>query len=184
MLGVSPKKYYSKELAKKINGRELSLGEIGCYLSHVKIWQSMIDKKIPRIIVLEDDAALQKPFIDFVNNVDKLPKKKWDVITLKTYVELKPFGRKLFGHYKMAYSCRFMNCTGAYLITLSGAEKLLKKAFPIVRPVDGLMGRSNKFIHYYAIYPQDIVLLTDMKSDIWESEDYLLIQQVINPPPT
>ena len=41
-------KNYSKKQSLKMTGRELSLGEIGCYLSHVKIWEEMIEEEMQK----------------------------------------------------------------------------------------------------------------------------------------
>jgi glycosyl transferase family 25 len=45
---------------KTINsiGREMSRGEIGCVMSHLHIYQKMVDKDIRRAIILEDDIDI------------------------------------------------------------------------------------------------------------------------------
>ena len=51
--------YCNQEKAKQLYGRELLLGEIGCALSHKKIYQKIVDENIPYAVILEDDAIVE-----------------------------------------------------------------------------------------------------------------------------
>jgi len=51
---------YSKEEAIKNIGRELSSGEIGCALSHKKIYKKMLDENINQALILEDDVEFDQ----------------------------------------------------------------------------------------------------------------------------
>lgn len=42
-------------------------GEIGCTLSHIKIYQKILDNKIDWACILEDDAILDERFKEFIN---------------------------------------------------------------------------------------------------------------------
>lgn len=62
-----------KKIYKRYH-RMLSDGEIGCVLSHKKVYDYMIKNNIPKAIILEDDAILKNNFIDCYNellNFDK-----------------------------------------------------------------------------------------------------------------
>ncbi|EMD1656838.1 glycosyltransferase family 25 protein [Pluralibacter gergoviae] len=53
--------------------RYVSLGEIGCTLSHVKAYKYIINRSIPYCLILEDDVIFDKQFAEFVtcfNNSD------------------------------------------------------------------------------------------------------------------
>ncbi|MFZ5756988.1 MAG: glycosyltransferase family 25 protein [Pseudomonadota bacterium] len=52
------KRLYDDARARTRKGYSFSPGEIGCALSHLKIYQSMVDEGIPWALVLEDDALL------------------------------------------------------------------------------------------------------------------------------
>ena len=60
-------------LAKKILGRELSQGEIGCALSHKKAYQKCIDSKYEYSLILEDDVRLSKKLKEIIENEIQKP---------------------------------------------------------------------------------------------------------------
>lgn len=47
-----------RELFLKRNGRPLMIGEYGCYKSHLKAFQQLIDRGAPAALIIEDDVAL------------------------------------------------------------------------------------------------------------------------------
>jgi GR25 family glycosyltransferase involved in LPS biosynthesis len=53
---------YRPELHEPAYPFALKPGEIGCYLSHRSIWQEMVDKKIDRLLVVEDDIEFLPNF--------------------------------------------------------------------------------------------------------------------------
>lgn len=60
--------------------RPINDGEIGCALSHRKVWQRIVDEQLPYALVLEDDVTLDhalKPFLNCEDNYNK-----FDVINL------------------------------------------------------------------------------------------------------
>jgi glycosyl transferase, family 25 len=52
----------AKPLAAKmsLNVQEdfITAGELACFMSHVSIWQKMVDEQIPHLAVFEDDVYL------------------------------------------------------------------------------------------------------------------------------
>ncbi|MCL2440279.1 MAG: glycosyltransferase family 25 protein [Treponema sp.] len=71
--------YYDKEKAIKTY-KELSLGEIGCSLSHKFIWKKMVEENIERAVIFEDDVTI-KP--DFFNILEKLENIKINKLIVK-----------------------------------------------------------------------------------------------------
>ena len=61
--------------------RHLFKGEIGCVLSHFKIYQKMIEDNIEVACILEDDIELQKDFKEFLN-YENLNTVDWDLFYL------------------------------------------------------------------------------------------------------
>src|SRR5271165_2518493 len=55
---------YNRRLAVKQFGRPLCSGEIGCYTSHYKAWQSLVNSNDDQIIVFEDDVLVDWPIIN------------------------------------------------------------------------------------------------------------------------
>lgn len=51
------------------NKRVMTLGEIGCFLSHYKIWERMVDEGLEEVLVLEDDIKFEPFFkVNFNKN--------------------------------------------------------------------------------------------------------------------
>lgn len=129
--------YYCPKLNKKNYRRPLGLGEIGCYISHIKAWQTIVDRKLPCGLILEDDIVIEEGLADLAKELGRLP---------DTFDIVKFFNKKknpkivdsvdFAGKYKL---CRFKKIpigNYAQLISLSGAKKLLKTYEKFGRPVD------------------------------------------------
>ena len=66
------------------NNRKLTLGEIGCSLSHYNIYKTILKNKDEYAIILEDDAILVDNFYDKVNTIINNLKNNedWDMLYL------------------------------------------------------------------------------------------------------
>lgn len=158
---------YSIRDSLKSMGRELSNGEIACALSHIKIWNQLIDEKIERVLVLEDDALIGKALLGVLNCIESFPE-DWEYINFVTDWKLIPFGKPIHDIYRMARIKGTSNRSTVYLINYKGAEKLLKAAFPIRMPVDNLVGRTKYTdLRIYSIHPQ-VASFYNFESDIWK----------------
>ncbi|KAK9732200.1 Glycosyltransferase family 25 (LPS biosynthesis protein) [Popillia japonica] len=82
--------------------RAMTMGEIGCFLSHYNIWKEIVDKEYDSILVLEDDIRFE-PF--FRSKVQSLMQEvhqlgDWDLINgvkiQQSTSFLQPFSRFLF----------------------------------------------------------------------------------------
>ena len=120
-----------------LRGRELSRAEIGCFLSHYQIWESLAANKTEYALVLEDDTILNEHFAE-VTMAAASVNWRWDVILLSARKRYKvdrvlcelPHGRRLVRYNKRVGTAR------AYLITLGGAQKLLGVCRDISAPID------------------------------------------------
>ncbi|MGY6040675.1 glycosyltransferase family 25 protein [Aeromonas sp. AE23HZ002T15] len=134
-------------LAKKFCGHDLSLGEVGCAMSHIRIYEMMVAKNIERCVVLEDDIYLHSHFKSIVSKA--MSACQSDIIFLHHgKVKSWPWMQKMPEGYRLAKyispsrnSKRGIISTAGYILTLSGAKKLLSKAYPIRMPSDYLTGR-------------------------------------------
>lgn len=66
--------YSSSECIKNIN-REMSLGEIGCSMSHLKICREMVVKSIDVALIFEDDILISELAIPTIECI--LEKKRY-----------------------------------------------------------------------------------------------------------
>nr|PRJ00860.1 Glycosyltransferase family 25 (LPS biosynthesis protein) [Haemophilus influenzae]PRL80885.1 Glycosyltransferase family 25 (LPS biosynthesis protein) [Haemophilus influenzae] len=128
----------------------------------IRAYEHIVENKIESAIILEDDAIVSHFFKEIVQDALNKVKKNHDLIFLdhgkaKSY----PFKKKLYEGYRLAHyrapsknSKRCIICAAAYLITLSGAKKLLKYAYPIRMPADYLTGLIQKtYIRAYGVEP-------------------------------
>lgn len=151
-------KKYSKDASFKMNGRDLTLSEIACSLSHIKLYEKILSQNIKQALILEDDVIVNISIKGILNKIYKLPK-NWELINFHTETKKKPFGNYIYKNYQVAKFDKNLNVErcSCYLINLKGIKKILKYAYPIRTPADGLAGRRSLLgINSYGVYP-DIV---------------------------
>ncbi|WP_421218146.1 glycosyltransferase family 25 protein [Aeromonas enteropelogenes] len=135
------------EKAREYCGHELSHGEMGCAISHIKIYEMMVEKELERAIILEDDVHLHMYFREVVtaacmnSNADILflrhgKAKSWP------WKKSLPEGYRLARYISPSHKSKrgIMSCAG-YVLSLDGAKKLLQHAYPVRMPADYLTGR-------------------------------------------
>ncbi|MDR1609344.1 MAG: glycosyltransferase family 25 protein [Holosporales bacterium] len=120
-------------------------GTVGCYLSHIKVWETFLESKSSYAIVFEDDADFVPS--DLKDVIDELIKCKdrWDVVTFDYLhyghpMKILDLSQDANGSL-VKFRTRVGN-TGCYLINRKAAISLLKKSLPIAMPVDHYFVRS------------------------------------------
>jgi glycosyl transferase, family 25 len=145
---------------------ELSLGQVACSWSHLKIYQDIIAKGYEKVLIFEDDAVVIRENIGELQNImSELPsdwellylgyRKHWNITPM---VKVKQLYYRMIGalritswsskmysnYYAKPYSEHFMRAgfhdyAHAYAITLDGAQKLAKFQTPIAFSADTLL---------------------------------------------
>ncbi|OAT22629.1 glycosyltransferase family 25 protein [Proteus myxofaciens] len=129
----------------------LTKGEIGCALSHIKIYQKMVDEDIEYALVLEDDAVVPKNLEKTINEIIQQDIKHNRNVYLLSEVISYIQNKKLHSNIYSAY-----HACGAhgYLINLKAAKKLLSVLNPIRYEADmWWIFRFRKYINVYCIIP-------------------------------
>ncbi len=114
-----------------------SVGAVGCALSHIALWQYMVDNGIEMMAIFEDDANIPDDFVSRANDcIKSSPILKnpdsWDIWLLGG----------LMGNLteipddKVTVRTSGFLLLHGYILTLSTAKKLLSKVFPIERHID------------------------------------------------
>jgi len=151
---------YDKNKALRRLGREMSAGEVGCYLSHMMIYQKIINEDIAYALVLEDDVkVLDKDICSLVSEV--VNKNLWDLFFLykrgknRFLIDGVPLGR--IGKYIYHIGTRTVWGTAAYVVTNTAARKLLRYHHDIYVPID-MLGRTwrDRFLNMYYVAPDTI----------------------------
>jgi glycosyl transferase family 25 len=159
------KTVYDKDQSIKNFGRELTLGELGCALSHIAIYKKMIAEKIEVAIVFEDDITIESDFKNVIASINKLPK-NWDCVLLGHYPDAAGKVRTLYSFWERRKVTKYSNLvrllapiygTHGYLINNRGAQKLLDSMQPILKPVDHYTNNES-VINLYGITPPVIKL--------------------------
>jgi glycosyl transferase family 25 len=114
-----------------------SVGGVGCALSHIAVWQWMVDNNQEVCLVFEDDAVVPPDFVERANKciqestILKDPK-KWDMWLLGGLWDNLT---RIPGETKAIRVGEFV-LFHAYIMTLHGAKRLLKDVYPIHSHID------------------------------------------------
>jgi GR25 family glycosyltransferase involved in LPS biosynthesis len=126
---------------------ELSYGAVGCYLSHINIWQKLKADNLDYIIIFEDDAKPSFSFTELQEIIENNVPNDWDIILFggiynKTN-NINDNITKIYTFYEMH----------AYIINKKGAIKLLSQAFPITKQLDSWLSdlAINNYVNIYGI---------------------------------
>uniref|UniRef100_A0A914DW51 Glycosyltransferase 25 family member n=1 Tax=Acrobeloides nanus TaxID=290746 RepID=A0A914DW51_9BILA len=108
--------------------RPMKKGEIGCFLSHYRIWEDVVKNSYSRVIVFEDDVRfMENSTIELNEMVEDLMKMRteWDFIYLGRK-KMSPHGDEFFepGHRYLS-TVGYSYWTLGYALSLNGASKLI-----------------------------------------------------------
>jgi len=144
--------------------RVMTFGEIGCFLSHYKIWERMVKYHVNSALILEDDVKFEPYFVLQLQRVFEEGAKlllNWDLIYLgrKRSPDAKePFveGSQYLVHPDYTY------WTLGYALSLRGAKKLLagkplEKLVPVDEYLPIMFDRHNNASWKSAFEPRNLV---------------------------
>lgn len=135
---------------------QLTLGEIGCALSHYYLYKKIVENNEKSALILEDDINLSESFSDGLEIIEQImqsPKAKVLVMGLLNRVRNKP--RKVgWGDYQ-EYPVISAYGTYGYAINQSGAKNLLHHLLPIRYEADMFRYfQENGWIEeFHGLYP-------------------------------
>jgi glycosyl transferase family 25 len=135
---------YNRKKRLRYFGRDMIGGEIGCLLSHRKIFEKMDKEEIPYAVVLEDDVIFEPEYKEVLEALidTNIP---WDVVRFLGSKKIYARGcRKiapLTGKYWMARLPTAPGGAHGYILTLKAARTMIKHMQTNWVPVDTLQGR-------------------------------------------
>lgn len=153
--------------AKELCGHDLSLGEVGCSLSHIKLYEKCLEENIDEVIILEDDIMLKKDFLTVLTECFKKKLSSCEILYLfHGKAKTSFFYTKLYNEYKLrkvrspsSHSKRFITGTVGYYVNKKAMRTLLDIAYPVRMPADYLTGFIQKSkLRCYFIEPNLIDL--------------------------
>ena len=152
--------------SKKLYGRKLNAGEVGCALSHRMVYQRLLDDGLDYALVLEDDISIKRDF----NSIN------WDEVD-KVMRRNRPRALMLSGDfcfYRKRPLIKIYSAVGAYayIINKAAARLILKRAPCCV--ADDWLFHKRKGVRLFALYPYVVdanlnmeLLSSDVKQDTW-----------------
>jgi glycosyl transferase family 25 len=152
---------YSDRRALFEMGRGLSQGMFGCSLSHLRVYERMLEERVPVVAVFEDDVQPTADLEPVLRSIDLLPP-DWQVVTLHSLFASsrpEPVGGDLIaGTHRVCRYRRSVFGTQGYLINLDGARRVLDVAYPVAFPPDELLFRRRPAnLKRYGIEPTVLV---------------------------
>ena len=162
-----------QDKSKKLYGRVLMPGEVGCYLSHYALWERIAAQPQDCALVLEDDVELADDFFDVVADIVNSPW-HWEVVNLATakVMPIKKSMHPVGNGRKFGLSPHGGGCAAAYLIRPSGAQKLLSFCREMREPMDMLYVRWWRHgAVYYFVSPPAAKQIPRLVSAIGERDD-------------
>ena len=122
------------------NNKYLTDGEFGCFLSHLQIWEDLIDNNIDYGIIFEDDAKIDENFKNKLNIIMKNIPKDFTWISLYNFPHKfqKDIISELNSYNNFLYKLNNPQIWGTtcYLISLKGAKILTSDILPINKAID------------------------------------------------
>lgn len=151
----------------------LSPGEVGCALSHLRLYQEILDRKLEYALVLEDDAILKEPCVATLKAIVER-KDQWDIVQLSHDSGIRRFfwtrsikltdeismRREGMGFLDPLFNrrrCSYL--TSCYLINAKACKKLIELGYPVRFPADFLLGFPTYHqLRLYTCHPQRLLL--------------------------
>lgn len=178
---------YDESKARKIErySRPMAPGMLGCSWSHKLIYEEIIKYRYKKVLIMEDDIVINKNNWHLLPHAfNELPL-NWELLYFGFaknetppifsyskkifYHILKSFNAIKFSHKTISnlyprrlsphiYKAGYHDCTHAYALTFSAAEKLLKLQSPISFIPDNLLAHAatNEIVNAYIILPKII----------------------------
>jgi GR25 family glycosyltransferase involved in LPS biosynthesis len=129
-----------KNKLRRFHSQHTTWSSIGCYLSHISLWQMLLDDpSLKYMLIFEDDVKFNSDFANTFQNeiLPNIPANS-DIVfldVLKNYVKNVPYNE----YFEKIVSLFFG--LHAYIITKQGAANLLKEAFPIEMQLDSYIAK-------------------------------------------
>ncbi|WP_440056419.1 glycosyltransferase family 25 protein (plasmid) [Pseudoalteromonas sp. T1lg65] len=162
--------YYSHQVNATRFFRPLTDGEIGCYVSHLRVLKEIVTRKLPYAIVFEDDFNLVSDLKEVFAAISEIPS-HWDVIKLAQRgigkAKVVVASQRLTSHFDIALTKKIPAGTCAQAISYAGAKKILETFVPFGRPVDTDLQHSwEQGIDVFQMSPPPVQQGTQFESTI------------------
>jgi glycosyl transferase family 25 len=127
-------------------------GQLGCALSHMNLWNDSVKYPGKYLLVLEDDAILEKDIYKKINDLEDYLPETWDVIFLGG---CNVYGKKYNEKFTIPtkYNKLYNLCLHAMLINKKSISKLNKIMKPLMIPIDNQIRDNYKDLNVFYVNP-------------------------------
>jgi glycosyl transferase family 25 len=141
--------------------RALTLGEIGCTLSHFGAYQKMLDNGYDEMIMLDDDVAVGQDFVKALDIVEYLPK-DWEIFLLSYSLRVKKNSRLCHMNVKIKNNptpfsvgvpLKILGGSFCYVVSKKGAQRMLTYKDSLHRVIDYYTS-DRHLVNVYTIFPR------------------------------
>ncbi len=148
---------YSEEESLRYMKRPLTNGEIGCALSHLQIYEKMVAEGIAELLILEDDAVIEKDFFPIIFQRAQWAPADWKMLHFTNEyrnLNISPhYSIDSQKRYRLYRYIDFFIGTFCYIVNNETARWLINEGYPIHFVADGLTGRTFNALRCYTITP-------------------------------
>lgn len=153
---------HGKELSKtEISNLTTSIGKyivsknmVGCGISHIKLWEKIVNENIEKALILEDDFIFKDDFLNKFNKIIENTPIDYDMIFLTSnFIHNKTL--KLYDINEYFYKQSLISQTLGYIITLNGAKKILKDINKVTYHIDVELCLNSLLYNYNIISVKD-----------------------------
>ena len=133
---------YQKAKVKRLQGYELTPGEVGCYLSHIQAWKACLDKQ-KTTLVFEDDFILSPKFEIVLKDLLAISQ-EWDLVRLAGIYATEDHLLVSRASFDLVQNLGEPCGTASYILNPRAAKILLKNTVDIYEPVDHYLEHFKK----------------------------------------
>ncbi|SFR34039.1 glycosyl transferase, family 25 [Yoonia tamlensis] len=124
-------------------GSPILPGKMGCYASHIAVWEAFVASDHKVALILEDDVVFHDDFLESLD-LALAGAAHWDTVRFNCIRAKLPIGQGRIGRYTLnAYAGPFTG-NAAYLLHKDVAKRLLPNLWPQTRALDHELNRFFK----------------------------------------
>jgi GR25 family glycosyltransferase involved in LPS biosynthesis len=138
----------------------LTPGAIGCAMSHRAVWKTIVDKNIPRALILEDDIKIDPLFHQKLETYKKYWPENYDMIFLGYHPSTYRSSDYLVPINELFIKTNKVYGLFGYIVSWRGAQKLLN-IFPIKLQIDTEIHKNFHTIDAYLVKPNHRIIFSD-----------------------
>ncbi|MEC7121151.1 MAG: glycosyltransferase family 25 protein [Pseudomonadota bacterium] len=171
-----PARQWAQQLGISIQNADLTQGEIACLMSHVCLWQKIVDENLAYAAIFEDDVFLAENASQYLSDacwlqaIDNAYIIKIEAFAKKAFMSMKRTNIGRDGRSLCILTGMHLGCAG-YILSRQAAESLLNfiRHYSPVIAVDHVVFEDYVQAGEYPVYQMNSALC--MQSDIFLPKD-------------